>query len=498
MKIGSSEILKNIDRHCIEELEIPGLILMENAAIKVLKHLDTDIADKYVIVCGNGNNGGDGYAVARHLKALGKSLEIFMVGDKKMSPDCSRNYEIIRNIGLKVKSIANTDDLSDLKDALEEADLVVDAIFGTGITRKLEELYVYCISVINENSTNIISIDVPSGINSNTGEMMGNAIKAKKTVTLELYKRGFVNNRVHKYTGEIILESIGIPEEIVDLYHQKEYITSLKDVNEAIPKRDKTSHKGDYGRLFILAGSKDFIGAAYLTTKAAVMAGTGLVTLGCKNEIQNILSGKLTEAMTYGYDNINELKEKLNTSSAIAIGPGLGNGEETLELLKEVLSQGEKSIIIDADGLNVLSKDLSLLKDAKAKIILTPHPGEMSRLTGLEIDFINENRIKVSKEFAMEHKVIVLLKGYNTVITDGESVYINPTGNSSMASGGMGDALTGIIASLCAQGCKALEAAYTGAYLHGYAGDILSKDRYSVNAEAIIDQLPYVLKSLES
>ncbi len=498
MKIGSNKIVRSIDKYCIDILRYPGLLLMENAALKVLKHIAEENCRYYTVVCGRGNNGGDGLAIARQLKALGKKVDVFQIGNGRMSEDCKCNYDLLLNLGVKIKPISNIDDLSILKDSLLKSDAAIDAIFGTGISRNLEELYVSCIAVINENSKNIIAVDVPSGMDSDTGNIMGNCIKANKTITFTLYKKGFLNYKAKKYTGEVHIEEIGIPKEIVDIYHDKEYIISLKDIKNMIPKREQTGHKGIYGRVLIIAGSIGFTGAAYLAAKACIMSGAGLITVACPREIQDVLSSKLAEAMTYGFNSPEELKKIIEAHEVIAIGPGLGNDKRTLELLKLVMTKREGTVIIDADGINVLAENKALLKTSSGlRIIITPHPGEMSRLTGLSIDFINDNRIKVAKEFARDNNVVVLLKGYNTVITDGIEVHVNPTGSSAMASGGMGDSLTGIIAAFSAQGLRALQCACFSAYIHGYTGDSLSEDRYSVNAERLIEEIPCSIKAIQ-
>lgn len=498
MKIGSNEIVRSIDKYCIETLSYPGLLLMENAALKVVKHIAAENCRYYTVICGRGNNGGDGLAIARHLKALGKKVDVFQIGNGTMPEDCKSNYDLLQNLGVKVKPISNIDDLSILKDSLLKSDTAVDAILGTGISRSLEELYISCIAVINENSKNIIAVDVPSGMDSDTGKIMGDCIKANKTITFTLYKKGFLNYKAKKYTGEVHIEEIGIPEEIVALYHDKEYIISLKDIKSLIPKRELTGHKGSYGRVLIIAGSRGFTGAAYLSTKACVMSGAGLITVACPREIQEVISSKVAEAMTYGFTSIEELRDVIEANEVIAIGPGLGNNERTLELLKLVMNKKEGTVIIDADGINVLAENKHLLKtSSELKMMITPHPGEMSRISGLSIEYINENRIKVAKEFAKDNNLVVLLKGYNTVITDGIEVYVNPTGSSAMASGGMGDSLTGIIAAFSAQGLGALQCACLSAYIHGYAGDRLSEERYSVNAERLIEELPCSIKALQ-
>lgn len=497
MRIGTSTIMNNIDRACIEKLGLPMIVMMENAALKAFKNMEIEKYDRYVIVCGSGNNGGDGFAVARHLYVEGKSIDVFLISSgNKLSEACAVNYNILKNMGVKIKKISNIEDVSDLRDYIIGADVIVDAIFGTGLNRKVEGVYDAAIAVINENSKNTFSIDMPSGLNSDSGIPMGNAIRANKTITFEMYKRGLLNYDSGKYSGDIIVESIGVPEYIKEEFHNREFITQKSNVVQNMKKRDKYNHKGNYGRALIVAGSKGFTGAALIAAEACVKSGCGLVTLASSEYVQNVAAGRLTEAMTVNMDNVEEFNKALKICNAAAVGPGLGNNEKTLKTVINIVESVEGSIVIDADGINVLAGRTELLKNSKGKIIITPHLGEMSRITGLKIDYIRENRLDVAKNFAKEHGIVVLLKGYQTVITDGNTTYINPTGNSSMASGGMGDCLTGVITSLAAQGLNCLTAAYCGAYIHGHIGEKLSESMYSVNASHIIEKLPFYIKEI--
>ncbi|WP_454052915.1 NAD(P)H-hydrate dehydratase [Clostridium sp. Marseille-Q7071] len=288
-------------------------------------------------------------------------------------------------------------------------------------------------------------------------------------------------NTIFTNLHNIYFKEIKLTEEFI--------ISSLK-------KRKIDGHKGDYGRVLIISGSKGYSGAAYITTQAAVRSGAGLVTLCTHKELQDIMSIKLCEAMTVNFEETDKINNIVEKSNVIAFGPGMGNSRLTFNILKEILTKSECPIVIDADGLNVLQGQLELLEYKNNEIILTPHLREMARLTGLTIEEIKENKVKIAKEFAKIHNIILLLKGYNTIITDGTVVYINTTGNSAMASGGMGDALTGVISSFIAQGYEPLKATYLGAYIHGYCGDLLSEEMFCVNATHLIEYLPYSIKKL--
>ncbi|MCY6371284.1 NAD(P)H-hydrate dehydratase [Clostridium ganghwense] len=498
MRIVTSQKMREIDKFCIENLKIPSIVLMENAALKVLNNLDVHKNNYFVIICGSGNNGGDGLALARHLWILKKKVEIFLIGDESgLSGDCKVNYDILLSMDIKINHIKNIGDVDELRNATNRCEVIVDAIFGTGLSRKVKDMYEIVISLINVSNKYVISIDIPSGLNADTGNVLGVVVKADKTVSFQFYKKGFLNYDAHNSTGEIIIEKIGIPEFTADEFQIKDYLIQEDDVKKAMTYRNKYSHKGRFGRVSVIAGSKGFTGAAYITTQAVVRSGAGLVTLCCTEAVQQIMSNKFVEAMTVSFKEREKLNEILKKSNVIAIGPGMGNNEGTLKIVTDVLKFTQCPLVIDADGINVLKDKLHLLKDKKAEVVLTPHLGEMSRITGISIEKIEKNRIDIAKKFAKEYGVILLLKGYNTVITNGETVVVNSTGNSAMASGGMGDCLTGIIASFIGQGVKPFEAACISTYIHGYCGDKLSKKMFCVNAQHVLEEVPYAIKELQ-
>ncbi|QGU96230.1 NAD(P)H-hydrate dehydratase [Clostridium bovifaecis] len=499
MKIVTAQKMREVDKFCIENLGIPSMVLMENAALKALNNLDTEKYNSFTIVCGTGNNGGDGLALARHLFILGKKLSIFIIGEEdSLSKDCRANYNILLNMNLPVSFIKNSHDIEKLQEAIKEGEVTVDAIFGTGISRDIKGIYEEAIRAINDISSYTISIDVPSGLNSDSGEILGCCVTANKTISFQFYKKGFLKYGADTYTGEIVIENIGIPNFLEDEFSINDFILDINRVRKLIPMREKYLHKGDLGRVSIVAGSIGFTGAAFISTQSAVRCGAGLVTLCCPENIQDILSIKLVEAMTVSFKNKDKLNEILGKSDVIAVGPGMGNNEGTSKIVADIIRHTNCPVVIDADGINVLKNNLDILKLKNNKIVLTPHLGEMSRVTGISIDKIEKNRIEIAKLFSREYDVILLLKGYNTVITDGKTVVVNTTGNSAMASGGMGDSLTGIIASFIAQGFEPFKAAYLGAYVHGYCGDRLSESKFSVNAADIIEKIPFAIKELQS
>ena len=499
MRIGTSVSTKKLDEACVNEYKIPLILMMENAVISAIKHLDTNLYNKYVIVSGVGNNGGDGLGIARQLKAREKEVKVFIVGNMEKITPCSKtNLEILKAMNIPYIVIdtkeKNINHLEQLEADIKNSNVLVDCIFGTGLEREIKGIFKDVIEIINKNKNLVYSIDMPSGINATTGEVLGVCIKADKTICFEFYKRGFLKYETKKYIGNVVVEHIGIPEYILKKHDDNEYITSMNFVKDNIRDKNKFSFKSDFGKVTIFAGSKGFSGAAFIASEAAIKSGSGLVTLVCDEHIQDIISSKLSEGMTANYKEEDRINELIKTSNAIGFGCGMGNNKTTLERLQYVLNNSDCPLIIDADGINVLKNNISILKKYKNKIIITPHLGEMSRLTGKSISYIKENRLDVAKEFAKENNIIVLLKGYETIITDGKDAYINPTGNSAMANGGMGDCLLGMITSFVGQGIELFEAVICATYIHGYIGDILSKKMYTVNATNIIEKIPVIMK----
>lgn len=502
MRIGTSMSTKRLDEVCVNEYKIPLIVMMENAILSAIKHLDMDLYDKYIVVSGVGNNGGDGLGIARQLKARGKDVKVFVVGSMEKITPCSKtNLDILKAMNISCRTLDikgdNINILEELKTSIKNSDVLVDCIFGTGLEREVKGVFKDIINIINTNKNLVYSIDIPSGINATTGEILGVCIKADKTISFEFYKRGFLKYETKEYIGDVVVEHVGIPEHIIKKYDDNEYITSIDFVKGNIKTKNKFSFKNNFGKVTIFAGSKGFSGAAFIASEAAIKSGSGLVTLVCDEDIQDIISSKVSEGMTANYKEENRINKLIETSSAIGFGCGMGDNKLTLERLEYVLNKSNCPMIIDADGLNVLKNNINILKKCENRIIITPHLGEMSRLTGKSISYIKENRLDVAKEFAKENNIIVLLKGYETIITDGNILYINPTGNSAMANGGMGDCLLGMITSFIGQGLEIFNAVVCAAYIHGYIGDILSKKLYTVNATQIINEIPSIMNEFD-
>ncbi|MBU5454669.1 NAD(P)H-hydrate dehydratase [Caproiciproducens sp. MSJ-32] len=491
--VMSGEACKSLDRYAIENLEIPSIVLMENAASEIVNKIK-DKYDNFIIFCGNGNNGGDGLAIARKLILLNKNVTVAIIAEKeKYTRGFLVNYKILEKIKaeiIKIKAVEEFVKINPLK-----YDAAIDCIFGVGLNRELNYFYSKIVEFINSNFENIISVDVPSGINVDTGEVMGTAIKAKITYTFEVIKKGYISYSANDYIGNLELLNIGIPKEAKEVNSEDVFMLDSIDYKNILNKRKIYSHKGDFGKVSIIAGSEGYTGAAYIAAEACVRSGAGLTTLISSKYVQDILSCKLAEAMTLNIGQEDKVKKTLENSNVIAVGPGLTEASYC-NIIKKIDSFNNKYYVIDAGALDIFSKDKELMNIIKNRGIFTPHPGEIAKLLDKTISYVEENRIEVAKKYAKENNIVVLLKGYKTVITDGNLVYINNTGNSKMASGGMGDCLTGIIASLLGQKHSLMNAALLGAYIHGLAGEEAGKNKYNVIASDIIDNISEVMENM--
>lgn len=489
MEVMSRDSCKEIDRYTIEEIGIPSLVLMENAANEI-KDRVVNLGDKFIIFCGSGNNGGDGLSIARKLLLENKEVCVVIVGEKdNYSNDFLVNYNILMKLTTDILYLKDKKDIEILSKVLNKYEIVLDCIFGVGLNRVLDEFYIEVINIINEKGKFIISVDVPSGLNANNGEVMGASIVANITYSFEVIKKGFIEYKALAYLGKLEILKIGIPDFVKNMNSERIVILDKERYREILKKRSAYGHKGDYGKVAILAGSEGYTGAAFIATESCVRAGAGLTTLVSTKYVQDKLSCKLVEAMITNIDSGDKLKGLFEKVNVVAIGPGIDNEKRYKELLIDLIRYKNKLFVIDAGAFNLTKGSKEIMEGLKGRAIFTPHPGEMARLINKTIDYVENNRIDVARKFAKENKVIVLLKGYNTIITNGDDVYINNTGNSKMASGGMGDCLTGIIAALLGQGHSLIDSALLGAYIHGLAGELDSEDKYSTVASEVISNI---------
>jgi len=491
-EIFSANQCKEMDKCTIRDIGIPGIILMENAAIGIFKEV-VDKGESFLILCGKGNNGGDALALCRHLILKGKKVKVYIVSkDKNYADDFRTNFNILEKLIDKrdllfIKSENDIDEhiINDIKNY----DVVVDGIFGVGLNRDLTGIFKSIIESVNLYGKLIVSIDTPSGLDCDLGIERGIAVHADITYTFEVVKQGFLNYKAINCVGNMKILKIGIPEHIKKINSGNFYILEKQQYKQLIDKRKVYGHKGSYGRALVIAGRIGFVGAAFITTECTVRAGAGLTTLICNEDVQTALSSRFIEAMTLNLEEKNVI-EIIKSASSIAFGPGIGTSHREEKLLEQVIKNSKCPIVIDADGITLIGENKYLLDNLKGRAIITPHPGEMARFLGITVEDVECDRANITRAVAQKYGIVVLLKGYNTVISNGKDTYINPTGNSKMASGGMGDALTGIINGFLSQGVDLEKAALLGAYVHGNIADKLGKQAYIVNARDIINELP--------
>ncbi len=513
MKAATSEQMQSLDRKAIDTYGIPGVVLMENAgkgATEVIANTFPDLQGKKVaIIAGKGNNGGDGFVVARHLLNRGVSVKVFLLADPKaLRGDAETNLQIFLRMKGEVIPVPSFKDYQKVKKDLERFDLLVDAIFGTGLDAEIRGYYREVIDHLNALQKPVVAIDIPSGLDANTGRPLGIALRASLTVTFGLPKVGLLIPPGFDYVGELKVIDIGIPKRLIDEEKIQTHLLEEAEIRKwlSIPRR-KNSHKGDYGHLLVLAGSVGKTGAAAMACEAALRMGAGLVTLGIPKSLNAIMEVKLTEAMTEplpetprqtlslkAFNTILQLCEK---KDALIIGPGIGTFKETQSLIIKLIKTLKLPIILDADGLTALAAQPKILSALNRPPILTPHPGEMGKLIGSTAKQVQEDRIGISRNFAQSHHVFLVLKGHRTLIATPEGeIFINPTGNPGMASGGTGDVLTGMIGGLVCQGVDPLASLQASVYLHGLAGDRVVSERgeKSLVATDIIGKIPDVLQ----
>ncbi|RKU06120.1 bifunctional ADP-dependent NAD(P)H-hydrate dehydratase/NAD(P)H-hydrate epimerase [Candidatus Poribacteria bacterium] len=523
MKVVTAAEMRQIDQDTIEGIGIPGIVLMETAGNAIVRAIQQyyPTCQQIGILVGKGNNGGDGLVIGRQLAHAGRDVHLFLVSPpESFTDEAEINLQIAKNLGLPIEAIL-TDTGSygtgTVPTTLASCELLVDAIFGTGLRGTVRDPIATVINTINDLATPILSVDLPSGLDADTGNPLGSCVGADMTVTIGLPKRGLLVHPGAELAGKLEVVDIGFPEQVVDAQGIKVNWTTIAEVAQWVPPRPSASHKGTYGRVLVVAGSTGMTGAAALASEAALRAGAGLVTLAIPKHLNPILEGLLPEVMTLPLPEtevgslsasaasaILEFAEK--TKSVLAMGPGLSQHPDTVALVHQLISENReqklgKRMVVDADGLNALSQTPEIISLLDNETVLTPHPGEMSRLTSTSVPSLEADRIRTAQQFASEHSLTLVFKGAPTVtgLPNGD-VWINSTGNSGMATGGMGDVLTGIIAGLMAQGHASETAAVLGVYLHGLAGDIAAEafGMHGLIASDVLKAVPKAISSLIS
>jgi NAD(P)H-hydrate epimerase len=513
MYLVTAKEMRELDRLTIEEYGTPGYVLMERAgagaADALLQTFPHVRGTSVLVFAGKGNNGGDGFVMARLLKKQGVKCEVVLAAKKKeITGDALRNLNAFAKMRGKITEITEPAQLDVVQNKLHRSGLVVDALLGTGLNAPVRGLLANLIDLINMSGLPVAAVDIPSGLDADRGEPLGTAVQAELTVTFGYPKRGQIGDPGASYVGKLAVVDIGIAAEAIEKVRPRVELLTAEEVGLLVRSRRHAAHKGDFGHLLVLAGARGKSGAALLCGGAALRVGTGLVTLGGPSSLNAVFSSVLIEAMTAPLPELpdgsfcldeNAMSQAMKGKTAIAFGPGVGVSADTVGLTRWLLRQSEAPIVIDADGLNCVATDVGMLRNAQVPVVLTPHPGEMARLLNTTNAAIQSNRLDVARSFATEHKCHLILKGANTVIAapDGRA-WINSTGNPGMASGGMGDVLTGITGGLLAQGYPPEEACCLGVFLHGYAGDMAAEEKgeAGILARDLIERLPSGLRAL--
>ena len=504
MKIAKVSEMKDLDRRATKEFGISEDLLMENAGQAVYFVMLQEFGirhNKFVILCGGGNNGGDGLVVARKIHSNGGEAKVLLLDDEtKFRGAAKKNFEIVSKMPIEISRVDSIDSI--ILEVLD-ADAIVDALLGTGLVREVSGLYKDAIQLINESQMAVFSVDIPSGINGDTGEVMGAAVKADYTVTFGLPKLGNMLYPGYEHCGKLYVSHISFPPALYASHAIKAAINNPVE----LPERARDTHKGTYGKTFFIAGSSGYFGAPYFSSLSFLKAGGGLSYLATPESISPFLASKGSEVVflpqketssgSIALANRDELLEFSQTVDMVVLGPGLSLARETQELVRELTPKIVKPLLIDGDGITAIAGDLGKIKNREAATILTPHLGEMSRITKMEISEINKNKIDVLQCTARELNAIIILKGAHSLVgyPDG-TIFINVSGNSGMATAGSGDVLAGTIAAMYGLGLALEDAVRMGVFIHGFSGDVAAVDKGEdgITAQDILDSLPETIK----
>ena len=497
MYILNAAQMSSIDRRTSDRFGIPSIVLMENAAIAVVEAISTHYpeADRAAIFCGVGQNGGDGLAVARHLENRGVVPVVIIVGERsKLSGDAATNLRACEQLSIPIYEISGEDDVDDALAHAADADVIVDAIFGTGLNRPPTGAQAEVIRAIAELRLPVVAIDLPSGLNASSGDPYDPCLQAEVTVTFVAPKVCHVFEPAAMLCGEVIVADISIPAQAVEDEGVSLSLITAKDVEPLITPRLAVTHKGTYGHVGVIAGSAGRSGAAVLAARGAIRGGAGLVTVMTDRDTAMIIHAASIESMTFSGSDLGAF---LEGKTAIVVGPGLPDHDRAYALVRELVMPIELPLVIDASALNAFAGHAAEINPRGLPRVITPHPGELARLLSSDTKTINADRVAAATAAAKLCNCIVVLKGHQTLIAEPDGrTYVNPTGNPGMASGGMGDVLGGLVAAFLARGVDVVEAACASAYLHGLAGDILQEEHGDIGLTAmdLADRIPHAIQ----
>jgi NAD(P)H-hydrate epimerase len=514
MRTVTAEEMAELDRIAIEEVGIPGIVLMENAgrgASEIMWRYFPDLKEKRVaVLAGGGNNGGDGFVIARHLWQQQVEVVVYCLKTlESYRADAQVNLQIIQRLGIPVEEHAHSKTITALMKALTDADLLVDAILGTGLNAPVRGFYRDVIDLVNQVGKPVLAVDLPSGLNAGTGIPLGACIRADVTATFGLPKVGQLVTPGCDFVGHLEVVDIGLPRSVTEKSDPSRIWLEPNDLAHLLGPRYIDSHKGSFGHVLVVGGSVGKTGAGAMAGLGAARAGAGLVTLAVPASLHDLMEVKLTEVMTeplaetaertVAKASLPRLKTLLEDKQALALGPGISVQEETVQVVLELIEHCRCPIVLDADGVNGLIDNLDVLARAQAPVILTPHPGEMGRLLGRSGAEIQNERLAITESFCKNYNVTLVLKGARSLINSADGrLAINSSGNPGLASGGTGDVLTGLVAGFLAQRLSPFEAACLGVYCHGKAADRLALrwGERGMLATDLLQEIPLVLKSL--
>jgi hydroxyethylthiazole kinase-like uncharacterized protein yjeF len=513
VRISGAKEMKGADERAIFERGIPSLTLMETAAGSIAKAVIDILGSlnkrRIVVFSGSGNNGGDGLAAARILKLEGADVGVWMTGSRdRVTRDTAVMLARALECSIPVRDFSTAEAKSDCKGA----DVIIDAMFGIGLNSHMRGAARDAVNIINSCSAAVVAADIASGVEADTGRVLGCAVNADVTVTFSCAKPGHLIEPGCCCTGKLIIADIGLPDDLVESSLLDVDVFTRREAGERLPVRRPVSHKGDYGKILVIAGSRGYSGAPSLAASAASRAGAGIVWVGVPACIYPIVAQKSSEVMpvplpddsagsswrggALTMEALEPLRAKLESATVCLIGPGLGRSEETQRLIREIISGCSVPLVIDADGINALEGHIDLLKSARCPVILTPHEGEFARLGG---DIEKHGRLYAAQSFAAENKCTLVLKGHRSItVSPGGRAFVNTTGNAGMAKGGSGDVLAGVIAALVGQGAEPFDAAAAGVWIHGAAGDAAAAKfgMYSMSPDDTISALSEILRTL--
>ncbi len=509
MKIATAQEMRNIDRMCHEQFNIPPSILMERAGLSVVLAIEQELGDitntSFLVLCGPGNNGGDGFVVARDLLEYTDYVTTVFLGDEtRLSEESAVNFSRLKALGADIRKLGSDVTINELAELVKSADVVVDALLGVGTKGEIRDPVAEVIKLVNLYSKYVVSVDLPSGLETDTGSVLGIAVEADMTVTFGLPKPCHLLYPGRELCGKLKVASIGIPRFLLESKQITRQIITKQTVKKTLPKRIRDSHKGSYGKVLVIAGSRAYPGAAVLTSIAALRSGCGYLQLLTCSPVDTIAVTKEPGIVAHAVNHDHFMKDDsqialkmLQDADVVVIGPGMTCNSDTLNFFEQIMINLTKPAVIDADGINCLAQNPQILQKVSAPVVLTPHPGEFARLLGKNIDEVRYN-YKLAEEFANRYSTTVVLKGATTIVSTVDGTFFNLTGNTSLSKAGSGDVLAGMIAGLMAQGLTAKDASICGVYLHGLAAEHYSSKEGTMLTSELLDLIPSAIKEVEN